>query len=48
MQEFKKLFTKIKIGKMELKNRICFGEQAILHRPPKIFMWNEPEAEPVW
>ena len=28
MQEFKKLFTKIKIGKMELKNRICFGEQA--------------------
>ena len=28
MYEFKKLFTKIKIGKMELKNRICFGEQA--------------------
>ena len=28
MYEFKKLFTKIKLGKMELKNRICFGEQA--------------------
>ena len=28
MYEFKKLFTKINIGKMELKNRICFGEQA--------------------
>ena len=28
MYEFKKLFTTIKIGKMELKNRICFGEQA--------------------
>jgi 2,4-dienoyl-CoA reductase-like NADH-dependent reductase (Old Yellow Enzyme family)/thioredoxin reductase len=28
MYEFKKLFTKIKIGEMELKNRICFGEQA--------------------
>lgn len=28
MYEFKKLFTPIKIGKMELKNRICFGEQA--------------------
>ena len=28
MYEFKKLFTPIKIGKMELKNRIAFGEQA--------------------
>ena len=28
MYEFKKLFTTIKIGKMELKNRIAFGEQA--------------------
>ena len=28
MYEFKKLFQPIKIGKMELKNRIAFGEQA--------------------
>jgi 2,4-dienoyl-CoA reductase-like NADH-dependent reductase (Old Yellow Enzyme family)/thioredoxin reductase len=28
MHKFEKLFTKIKIGEMELKNRICFGEQA--------------------
>ena len=28
MYEFQKLFTPIKIGKMELKNRIAFGEQA--------------------
>jgi 2,4-dienoyl-CoA reductase-like NADH-dependent reductase (Old Yellow Enzyme family)/thioredoxin reductase len=28
MHEFKKLFQPIKIGKMELKNRIAFGEQA--------------------
>jgi 2,4-dienoyl-CoA reductase (NADPH2) len=28
MYEFKKLFKPIKIGKMELKNRIAFGEQA--------------------
>jgi 2,4-dienoyl-CoA reductase-like NADH-dependent reductase (Old Yellow Enzyme family)/thioredoxin reductase len=28
MYKFKKLFTKINIGEMELKNRICFGEQA--------------------
>ena len=28
MYEFKKLFQPIKIGTMELKNRIAFGEQA--------------------
>jgi 2,4-dienoyl-CoA reductase (NADPH2) len=28
MYEFKKLFKPVKIGKMELKNRIAFGEQA--------------------
>ena len=54
MYEFKKLFTKIKIGKMELKNRIAFGEQApqakngIITQATVDFYVERARGGPVW